>query len=261
MELLGLATIIAYTLSTFSIKYVLVEEEQLSFKKTYFDVLFFFSLVLFSAYTYNLIDSLYQKFNFITSLEITFLIVNYLFFAFMFSKPIKHLGLVLLPLTLITIPFSMLYHDNGNIGQINNDLKIHVIVSIASYGFLGLAAIQAILLRYQENKLKRVQSSPFLTILPPIEKMEKVMFELIVFGFILLTLSLISGAPFVIMGEYIGLTEKILFSVIAWVTYSYLIFSRFSKGYRGKKATNLTLSGMAFLFISYLGTKLFFEIF
>ena len=84
---------------------------------------------------------------------------------------------------------------------------------------------------------------------------------LIIFGFILLTLSLISGAPFVIMGEYIGLTEKILFSIIAWITYSYLIFSRFSKGYRGKKATNLTLSGMAFLFISYLGTKLFFEIF
>ena len=115
-------------------------------------------------------------------------------------------------------------------------------------------------LRYQENKLKDVQNSPFLTILPPIEKMEKVMFELIIFGFILLTLSLISGAPFVIMGKYIGLTEKILFSVIAWITYSYLIFSRFSKGYRGKKATNLTLGGMAFLFISYLGTKLFFEI-
>ena len=115
MELLGLATIIAYTLSTFSMKYVLVEEEHLSFKKTYFDILFFFSLVLFSAYTYNLVDNLYQKFNFITSLEITFLIVNYLFFAFMFSKPIKHLGLVLLPLTLITIPFSMLYHDDGNI--------------------------------------------------------------------------------------------------------------------------------------------------
>ena len=32
-----------------------------------------------------------------------------------------------------------------------------------------------------------------------IEKMEKVMFELIIFGFILLTLSEINGAPFVII--------------------------------------------------------------
>ena len=261
MELLGISTIIAYAISTFGIKFVLIEEEEMSYKKTFFDIMLFLSLVFFSAYTYSLIDSFYQKFNFVTSLVITFLIVNYLFFTFMFTKPIKHLGLILLPLTLITIPFSMIYYDNASSGHIGNDLKIHVIVSITSYGFLGLAAIQAILLRYQENKLKHVKNSPFLTILPPIEKMEKVMFELIIFGFILLTLSLISGAPFVIMEKYVGLTEKILFSVIAWITYSYLIFSRFSKGYRGKKATSLTLGGMVFLFISYLGTKLFFEIF
>ena len=261
MEILGISTIIGYTISSLSIKYVIVEDEYASYKRISFDIVFFLSLVLFSGYTYTLIDSFYQKFNFITSLEITFLIVNYLFFAFMFTKPIKHLGLVLLPLTLITIPFSMIYHNDNNLGQIDNDLKAHVIVSITSYGFLGLAAIQAILLRYQEDKLKYVQNSLFLTILPSIEKMEKVMFELIVFGFILLTLSLISGAPFVFMGEYTGLTEKIIFSIIAWVTYSYLIFSRISRGFRGKKATNLTLSGMAFLFISYLGTKLFFEIF
>jgi len=261
MELLGISTIIGYTISTLSIKHVIVEDEYKSYKRISFDIIFFLSLVLFSAYTYNLIDDFYQKFNFIASLVITFLIVNYLFFAFMFTKPIKHLGLVLLPLTLITIPFSMIYHNDSNLGQIDNDLKIHVIVSITSYGFLGLAAIQAILLRYQESKLRHVQNSLFMTILPSIEKMERVMFELIVFGFILLTLSLISGAPFVFVGEYTGMSEKILFSVIAWVTYSYLIFSRFSKGFRGKKATSLTLSGMAFLFISYLGTKLFFEIF
>ena len=63
------------------------------------------------------------------------------------------------------------------------------------------------------------------------------------------------------MGQYSGMTEKILFSVIAWITYSYLIYKRFSKGVRGRKATNLTLSGMFFLLIAYLGTKLFFEIY
>ena len=211
MELLGISTIIAYAISTFGIKFVLIEEEEMSYKKTFFDIMLFLSLVFFSAYTYSLTDSFYQKFNFVTSLVIALLIINYLFFTFMFTKPIKHLGLILLPLTLITVPFSMIYYDNAGSGHIDNDLKIHVIVSITSYGFLGLAAIQAILLRYQENKLKHVQNSPFLTILPPIEKMEKVMFELIIFGFILLTLSLVSGAPFVIMEKYVGLTEKILF--------------------------------------------------
>ena len=261
MELIGILTIIGYTLSALSIRYVLIDEEYSFYKKTSFDVIFFLSLLLFSIYAYSLINNVYQKFNFITSLEITFLIVNYLFFLFMFSKPIKHLGLVLLPLTAIAILISIIYHDNTDLGLIDPDLRTHIIVSIASYGFLALGAIQAILLRYQEKKLKDVSGSLFITILPSIEKMEKVMFDLIIFGFILLTLSLLSGAPFVTMNKHPGLLEKILFSIIAWMTYSYLIYSRFSKGVRGKKATNLTLSGMSFLLIAYLGTKLFFELY
>jgi ABC-type uncharacterized transport system permease subunit len=179
----------------------------------------------------------------------------------MFTKPIKHRGLILLPLTAIAISVSMVYHDNSNLGFIDPDLRIHIVVSIASYGFLALGAIQAILLRYQEKKLKDVAGSLFLTILPSIEKMEKVMFDLIIFGFILLTLSLLSGVPFISMNEHPGLLEKILFSIIAWMTYSYLIYSRFSKGVRGRKATSFTLSGMSFLLIAYLGTKLFFELY
>ena len=261
MELLGTLTIIGYILSTLSIKYVLIEEEYNFYKKTFFDVIFFLSLIFFSIYTYSLINNVYQKFNFIISLEITFLIVNYLFFLFMFTKPIKHLGLVLLPLTAIAILVSIIYNDNTSLGLIDPDLRIHIVVSIASYGFLALGAIQAILLRYQEKKLKDVADSLFLNILPSIEKMEKVMFDLIIFGFILLTLSLLSGVPFIATNKDPGLLEKILFSIIAWATYSYLIYSRFSKGLRGRKATNFTLSGMSFLFIAYLGTKLFFELY
>ena len=162
MELLGTSTIIGYILSTFSMKYVLVDDEDKSQKKIVFDLIYFISLVLFTIYTYLLMQDFYQKFNFIVSLEITFLIVNYLFFLFMFTKPIKHLGLVLLPLTLVTIPISMIYQNDSNLGSIDNDLKLHIIVSIASYGFLGLAAIQAILLRHQENKLKYINKSLFL---------------------------------------------------------------------------------------------------
>ena len=247
MELLGTLTIIGYILSTLSIKYVLIEEEYNFYKKISFDVIFFLSLILFSVYTYSLISDVYQKFNFITSLEITFLIVNYLFFLFMFTKPIKHLGLILLPLTAIAILASMTYHDNSNLGFIDPDLRIHIIVSIASYGFLALGAIQAILLRYQEKKLKDIADSLFLTILPPIEKMEKVMFDLIIFGFILLTLSLLSGVPFVSMNKHPGLLEKILFSIVAWITYAYLIYSRFSKGVRGRKSNKFYFKRHVFL--------------
>ena len=84
--------------------------------------------------------------------------------------------------------------------------------------------------------------------------------DLIVIGFILLTVSLLSGAPFILGDNNFFLMQKIIFSLIAWITFAYLLFKRFSSGVRGKKAAHLTLSGITFLFIAYLGTRLFFEL-
>ena len=44
MELLGILTIIGYTLSTLSIRYVLIDEEYSFFKKTSFDFIFFLNV-------------------------------------------------------------------------------------------------------------------------------------------------------------------------------------------------------------------------
>tara|TARA_B100000287_G_scaffold416874_1_gene452054 strand:+ start:106 stop:636 length:531 start_codon:yes stop_codon:yes gene_type:complete len=174
----------------------------------------------------------------------------------MFKKPICHLSLVLFPLTCISILSTLLFDLKKTTDQIDYDLVIHIVFSLLSYGFLGLAALQAILLKYQGYKLKNVKTSMISDLLPPIEKMERGMFELIVFGFILLTLSLITGAPFVVIDQNYSILEKISFSLIAWIVYFYLIFQHFSSKVTGSKATNLALGGMIFLFIAYLGTKI-----
>ena len=257
MELLASLSIIGYILSTLSVKNMLMQFNQ-KLMKTLFCIILLLSVVLTSIYTYDLVSSHSIKLNFIIALLVTFLILNYLFVLFMFTKPIEHLGLILFPLTIGAILLTLFFNFEKEQMQINNNLILHVVVSIVSYGFLGLAAIQASLLKYQEYKLKNVQNSSLSNTLPSIEKMEKIMFELIILGFILLTLSLLSGSPFVGLEASQNLLQKITFSVIAWVTYSYLIFKKFSSGVRGKQATNLTLSGMAFLFIAYLGTKIFF---
>ena len=257
MELLGISTIIGYIISIYSLKYVLTDTDT-DRNRIIFDLVYFIILVLFSLYVYSMIGDFSNKLDFLTSLLITFLIINFLFFLFMFTRPIQHLGLIILPLSLIILIVSMIFSENQNLGTIPNELRLHIIVSITSYGFLGLAAAQAILLNYQEKKLKRIKNSLFITILPSIEKMEQVMFELVILGFIFLTISLLSGAPFIKSELNTGLHQKIIFSLIAWITYLYLIYNRFSVGIRGKKANNLALSGMVFLFIAYLGTKLFF---
>ena len=59
---------------------------------------------------------------------------------------------------------------------------------------------------------------------------------LIIIGFILLTRSLLTGAPFVSVDADKILLQKITFSVIAWIAYFYLIYQRFSSNVFGKSS-------------------------
>ncbi|MEC7833011.1 MAG: cytochrome c biogenesis protein CcsA [Pseudomonadota bacterium] len=260
MLVLSGSVIVGYLLSTVYVRNMLLDKLVEDTKKFFFNLLVFFSLVLFGFYTINLIYEV-NGLNFNTSLSLTLLTINALFFIFMFRKPIYHLGLILFPITVFIILITIFYKTDDMPAEFtNSSLQIHILSSFISYGFLGLAGLEAVLLSQQEKKLRDVKDSTLAISFPPIEVMEKVMFDLIVIGFALLTISILSGAPF-ILNEATNLQiQKIFFSLIAWITFGYLLFRRYSSGLRGVKAANLTLSGIIFLFIAYLGTKLFFEI-
>tara|TARA_B100001123_G_C15275259_1_gene1011916 strand:- start:1269 stop:1994 length:726 start_codon:yes stop_codon:yes gene_type:complete len=238
-----------------------MNEINIDLLKKFFNILVHINFLLFVFYSYNTIYPTYGLgFSFIQSLLLTLLIINIFFLLFMFQKQIYHLGLILFPLTAFVLIMSQSIEDISNTQKvIPEGLQLHILTSFASYGLLGLAAIQALLLNYQEKQLKNVTNSKFLASLPAIEVMEKIMFDLIALGFMLLTLSLLSGAPFVIQNSNLHVMQKILFSLIAWLTFAYLLYKRFSNGVRGKRAINITFSGIIFLFIAYLGTKLLFE--
>tara|TARA_B100000029_G_C17597890_1_gene964800 strand:- start:3170 stop:3904 length:735 start_codon:yes stop_codon:yes gene_type:complete len=240
---------------------MLISEMNIIFLTKVFNILLFLNLISFVFYFYDTIYPVYgMGFNFMQSLLVTLLIINLFFVFFIIQKEIHHLGLILFPLTSATLIMSQ-FMDNISVNQeyITDGLQLHILTSFSSYGFLGLAAIQALLLNYQEKQLKNVKHSQFIASLPSIEVMEKIMFDLIILGFILLTISLLSGAPFVIQDNSIHIIQKILFSLIAWITFAYLLYKRFSYGVRGKKAVHITLSGIIFLLIAYLGTKFLFE--
>ena len=127
----------------------------------------------------------------------------------------------------------------------------------SSYGFLFLAGTQALILKYQISSIKNVNHSTLLNSFPSIEEMGRIMHKLIISGFILLTFSLLTGVPY--MTSEIGeeYTQKIMFSIIAWVTYLYLLFKKSYFGINDIAAANMTIGGLAFLLFAYLGTKLF----
>ena len=122
---------------------------------------------------------------------------------------------------------------------------------------LFLAGTQALILKFQITSIKNIHHSTLLKSFPSIEEMGQIMHRLIITGFILLTLSLLSGIPYISNDIGNENSQKIIFSIIAWVAYLYLLFKKSNYGINDITAANMTIGGLIFLLFAYLGSKLF----
>ena len=139
-------------------------------------------------------------------------------------------------------------------------LEIHVIASVLAYGVLSIAAINALFISLQHNILHRHLRSGLLDVLPPLTTMETLLFQLILAGWILLTVSLSSGFVFIDSVFAQHLAHKTALSILAWLIFGLLLFGRYRYGWRGMRVVRLCLIGMAVLVLAYFGSKAVLEI-
>lgn len=145
-------------------------------------------------------------------------------------------------------------------GLMSGGLLSHVLLSLLGYATLTLAAIHALALAMQEQRLKARQTSRLLRFLPPLQTMEKLLFQIIWAGELLLTAGIVSGVVFLedIFAQH--LVHKTVLSMIAWSIFTVLLWGRHVLGWRGNTAVKLTLSGFAFLMLAFFGSKLVLEV-
>jgi ABC-type uncharacterized transport system permease subunit len=95
--------------------------------------------------------------------------------------------------------------------------------------------------------------------LPPLQLMEKTLYQLLVLGFITLTFALITGFFFVedLFAQH--LAHKTFFSLLAWLLYGLLLWGHFRRGWRGRKAARLTLWAFVLLMLGYVGSSIVLE--
>tara|TARA_Y100000389_G_C17464732_1_gene524557 strand:+ start:1 stop:702 length:702 start_codon:yes stop_codon:yes gene_type:complete len=213
-------------------------------------------LFLFGTFVFNLTYP-FLIFSFVSASFITLFIINLFFIILNYYRPIDYIGLILNPVIFFALLLFITFDFSNNGSRVEQNLYIHIIFSLASYGFLVLAGMQAFILRYQINSIKNVQHTTLLNSFPSIEEMGKIMYRLILSGFILLTLSLLSGIPYMSSSVGYEIEQKIIFSIVAWITFLYLLFKKSYYGIKDIAAANMTIGGLIFLLFAYLGTKLF----
>ena len=92
--------------------------------------------------------------------------------------------------------------------------------------------------------------------------MEKLLFRLIGIGFVLLSLTVLSGVVFSeqLFGQAMRWDHKNVFAMLSWILFAALLAGRHWRGWRGKTALRFTLAGFATLALAYVGSRFVLEV-
>lgn len=171
--------------------------------------------------------------------------------------PVENLLLFLFPLGMLTAALSVLV-PHGTLEPINEQPGIlaHILLSVLAYGLLTIAVFQALLLLVQDHRLKHKHPAGLIRNFPPLQTMESLLFGFLWGGWVLLSLSLVSGWLFLDNLFTQHLAHKTILSCFAWVVFAVLLWGRHQLGWRGHKAIRWTLAGFCLLMLAYFGSKL-----
>ncbi|OGI50330.1 MAG: hypothetical protein A3E57_07695 [Candidatus Muproteobacteria bacterium RIFCSPHIGHO2_12_FULL_60_33] len=189
-------------------------------------------------------------------------VVAVLYLASSLIRPVDNLGVFIMPIAGLMLLVEWLWPGQMSLPLTSSVSAVHIIVSVLAYSLLCLAAVQSLMLLMQERHLRGRHPGGFIRALPPMQTMESVMFQMIGFGFILLTLTLISGVFFseAIFGQPLKFTHHMVLAVVAWIVYAILLIGRWRLGWRGRPAIHWTLGGFMLLLLAYFGSKFVLEI-
>lgn len=144
----------------------------------------------------------------------------------------------------LIVGFSFSQH-NLFISKNSIGLDIHIILSLAAYAVLLMATIHAVLMWFQNRELKNKQKRRvWVNLLPSLQDMESLLFDMLIAGFALLTVAL--GFGFFTVEHFFAqhLAHKTAFSIISWFVLWVVVTccSRIS----GQKAIRFTIIGFFF---------------
>jgi ABC-type uncharacterized transport system permease subunit len=194
------------------------------------------------------------------SLSLLGFLSSLMLWVFCFREPLHALGIVHYPITALWVLAPALFSDYGHpIPLADWKIGLHIVFSLLSAGLLTIASIQAMATLALDRMLRQPSNMALLHRLPPLQTMERLLFQLIFFGFFLLSLTLVSGLLFVNNLFAQHLVHKTVLSFCAWLTFGLLLWGRLRHGWRGRTAVRWALTGYGVLVLAYFGSKLILE--
>ena len=192
--------------------------------------------------------------QFYASLSLTALGIAALSTALSFRGKLSALGILVFPFAgLLVLLYASQGHGHPN--QMDWQLQLHAWCAIVAYTTLAVATLIGVLLWCQERALRRHAVKSWTRVLPPLTELERLLFEVIWVGYVLLTATLVTGVVFVhdLFAQHI--VHKTVLSVMSWLVLGTLLIGRWRYGWRGARAVKWTVAAMLLLLLAFFGTQ------
>ena len=215
-----------------------------------------------AALLYPHVVTLYGlNFNLFNTISLISLFFLFFYVIFSLYRPIVSLGILAAPTALAGMVVGYIGRAPYRpITDISVGLETLILLSLAAYCVLLMAALQALFLRLQIRELKHQSIHRFwVNKLPSLQSMESLLFDMLLVGFVLLSIALGIGFVYVedLMAQH--LAHKTVFSVLSWLLFGALLLGNWRAGWRGKRAANMTIYAFILLAIGFVGSKFVLE--
>jgi len=124
--------------------------------------------------------------------------------------------------------------------------------------FVLAAGVSVVYLIYERRLKAKRALGPVDSRAPSLEKLDRINYHLLGWGFLLLSLAIVSGAMWAdaTWGHYWSWEPQETWSLAIWILYAGLLESRLTVGWRGRRVAALTLIVFSILIGSFLGVSL-----
>ncbi len=173
----------------------------------------------------------------------------------------RSFGVFVTPIVFLTMSYASFSPDiNSRIQPLvpalkSNWLIAHVITCF--FGYAAFAIAFGLSIMYLIKRSKPDSTNPFIRLIPDISILDEISYQMILIGFLLLTLGIITGSvwAYSAWGSYWSWDPKETWSLITWLIYASLLHSRMIRGWRGKKIAILSIIGFMCVLFTYLGVN------
>jgi cytochrome c-type biogenesis protein CcsB len=138
----------------------------------------------------------------------------------------------------------------------SNWLIAHVLTCFFGYAAFGLAFGLSVMYLLKKSE-KPGRSNVFIRIIPESSILDDMSYQMVVIGFLLLTLGIITGSVWAhsAWGTYWSWDPKETWSLITWLVYAALLHSRMVRGWKGNKLALLSIIGFSCVLFTYFGVN------